>query len=63
MGTALLLLQPNKEKGHALDTAVDDWGTDSCDHPDLVLYALRTWGRCAALSRRKAALTDNRGLL
>jgi hypothetical protein len=48
MRAAPFLSPSNKEKGHALDTALDDWGADSGDHSDLVLHALRTWGRKAA---------------
>lgn len=50
MAAAPFFSPSNKEKGHALDTALDDWGADSGDHSDLVLYALRFWGpRFAAL--------------
>ncbi|MDX3740691.1 hypothetical protein JQN61_12010 [Pseudomonas putida] len=50
MAAAPFLSPSNKEKGHALDTALDDWGADSGDHSDLVLYALSFWGpRFAAL--------------
>jgi hypothetical protein len=48
MGAAPVTSTSKKEKGHALDTAVDDWGADSGDYSDLVLYALRFWGRFAA---------------
>jgi hypothetical protein len=44
MAAAPFLSPSNKEKGHALDTALDDWGADSGDHSDLVLHALRFWG-------------------
>ncbi|MFG0415771.1 MULTISPECIES: hypothetical protein [Pseudomonas] len=44
MAAAPFLSPSNKEKGHALDTALDDWGADSGDHSYLVLYALRFWG-------------------
>lgn len=44
MAAAPFLSPSIKEKGHALDTALDDWGADSGDHSDLVLYALRFWG-------------------
>jgi hypothetical protein len=44
MAAAPFLSPSNKEKGHALDTALDDWGADSGDHSHLVLYALRFLG-------------------
>ena len=47
MASAPVCSTSNKEKGHALDTALDDWCADSGDYPDLVLYALRYWGSFA----------------
>jgi hypothetical protein len=49
MASAPVCSTSNKEKGHALNTALDDRGADSGDYPDLVLYALKSRGRCAAL--------------
>lgn len=54
MASAPICSTPNKEKGHALDIIVDDWGADSGDYPDLVLHALKNRGRCAA-HRRQAS--------
>ncbi|MBF8754862.1 hypothetical protein [Pseudomonas guariconensis] len=46
MGAATVFFTNEREKGHALDTALDDWGADSGDHLDLVLHALRHRALC-----------------
>ncbi|SPO59490.1 protein of unknown function [Pseudomonas inefficax] len=63
MASAPVCSTSNKEKGHALDTALDDWGADSGDYPDLVLHALRFLGPLCGPSRHKAAPTGDRGPL
>jgi hypothetical protein len=47
----------NKEKRHALDTALDDWGADPGDYPDLVLYALKLPGAALRPIADKSAPT------
>ena len=63
MASAPVCSTSNKEKGHALDTALDDWGADSGDYTDLVLYALKLLGPLCGPSRHKAAPTGDRGPL